>query len=64
MATLHCARLLIGARSQSPAADACGQTAYPHPTITRTREAIFLFMVSTFKTVDDQCGYSLPFDPL
>ncbi|EMD38879.1 hypothetical protein CERSUDRAFT_112599 [Gelatoporia subvermispora B] len=29
-----------------------------------TREAIFLFVISTLKTVDDHCGYSLPFDPL
>ncbi|KAI0759596.1 sphingosine hydroxylase [Trametes elegans] len=29
-----------------------------------TREAMFLFMVSTLKTVDDHCGYSLPWDPL
>lgn len=29
-----------------------------------TREAIFLFTISTFKTVDDHCGYKLPWDPL
>ncbi|KAI0080173.1 sphingosine hydroxylase [Panus rudis PR-1116 ss-1] len=29
-----------------------------------TREAMLLFLVSTLKTVDDHCGYSLPFDPL
>lgn len=29
-----------------------------------TRQATFLFIVSTFKTVDDHCGYRLPFDPL
>ena len=29
-----------------------------------TREAMFLFTVSTLKTVDDHCGYSLPYDPL
>lgn len=28
------------------------------------REAMVLFTVSTFKTVDDHCGYRLPFDPL
>jgi sphinganine C4-monooxygenase len=28
-----------------------------------TRQAIFLFSFSTFKTVDDHCGYRLPFDP-
>ena len=29
-----------------------------------TRQALFLFVFSTFKTVDDHCGYSLPWDPL
>ncbi|KAI0648813.1 sphingosine hydroxylase [Trametes meyenii] len=29
-----------------------------------TREAMFLFAVSTLKTVDDHCGYNLPWDPL
>ncbi|KAF8625904.1 hypothetical protein AX15_005141 [Amanita polypyramis BW_CC] len=29
-----------------------------------TRQAMVLFIISTFKTVDDHCGYSLPFDPL
>ncbi len=29
-----------------------------------TREAIFLFVISTLKTVDDHCGYRLPWDPL
>jgi len=28
-----------------------------------TRQAVFLFSFSTFKTVDDHCGYRLPFDP-
>ena len=28
------------------------------------RQAAFFFVFSTFKTVDDHCGYSLPFDPL
>jgi len=28
------------------------------------RQAIFLFTFSTMKTVDDHCGYALPFDPL
>ncbi|THU76426.1 hypothetical protein K435DRAFT_846603 [Dendrothele bispora CBS 962.96] len=31
---------------------------------TTTRQALVLFIVSTFKTVDDHCGYKLPFDPL
>ncbi|KAI0372805.1 sphingosine hydroxylase [Pilatotrama ljubarskyi] len=29
-----------------------------------TREAMLLFGISTFKTVDDHCGYKLPWDPL
>lgn len=29
-----------------------------------TREAMLLFVISTLKTVDDHCGYSLPWDPL
>jgi sphinganine C4-monooxygenase len=29
-----------------------------------TRQALLLFVISTFKTVDDQCGYRLPYDPL
>lgn len=29
-----------------------------------TRQAMVLFTVSTVKTVDDHCGYNLPFDPL
>ena len=29
-----------------------------------TREAMLLFAVSTLKTVDDHCGYKLPWDPL
>ncbi|GLB43434.1 putative fatty acid hydroxylase superfamily protein [Lyophyllum shimeji] len=29
-----------------------------------TRQATLLFVFSTLKTVDDHCGYSLPFDPL
>ena len=29
-----------------------------------TREAMLLFVVSTLKTVDDHCGYRLPWDPL
>lgn len=27
------------------------------------RQAALFFTLSTFKTVDDHCGYSLPFDP-
>jgi len=29
-----------------------------------TRQAMVLFTFSTLKTVDDHCGYSLPWDPL
>jgi sphinganine C4-monooxygenase len=29
-----------------------------------TRQAMVLFTFSTLKTVDDHCGYNLPFDPL
>jgi len=29
-----------------------------------TREAMLLFVISTLKTVDDHCGYKIPFDPL
>ncbi|PIL25031.1 hypothetical protein GSI_12919 [Ganoderma sinense ZZ0214-1] len=29
-----------------------------------TREAMLLFCISTLKTVDDHCGYRLPWDPL
>ena len=29
-----------------------------------TRQAALLFTFSTFKTVDDHCGYKLPWDPL
>ncbi|KAI5309832.1 hypothetical protein KEM55_002303 [Ascosphaera atra] len=28
------------------------------------RQAVFFFCGSTIKTIDDHCGYSLPFDPL
>lgn len=35
-------------------------------TLTRmnTRQALVLFAFSSMKTVDDHCGYNLPFDPL
>jgi len=29
-----------------------------------TRQAMLLFTFSTLKTVDDHCGYNLPWDPL
>ncbi|KAF8661363.1 hypothetical protein AX16_001457 [Volvariella volvacea WC 439] len=28
------------------------------------RQAMLIYLISTFKTVDDHCGYRLPFDPL
>lgn len=28
-----------------------------------TREEILLFAISSFKTVDDHCGYKIPWDP-
>jgi sphinganine C4-monooxygenase len=28
------------------------------------RQGILFFVLSTFKTVDDHCGYALPWDPL
>ncbi|KAH9933340.1 sphingosine hydroxylase [Fomitopsis serialis] len=39
---------------------------YNHPNVAgmTTREAALLFLISSLKTVDDHCGYSLPFDPL
>ncbi|KAJ3731799.1 fatty acid hydroxylase superfamily-domain-containing protein [Lentinula guzmanii] len=33
-------------------------------TFMNSRQALLLFVVSTLKTVDDHCGYRLPFDPL
>lgn len=30
----------------------------------KVRGGVFFFTFSTMKTVDDHCGYSLPFDPL
>jgi len=29
-----------------------------------TRQGMWFFTGSTIKTVDDHCGYALPFDPL
>lgn len=33
-------------------------------TFMSTRQAMLLFTFSTLKTVDDHCGYNLPWDPL
>ncbi|KAF9644554.1 hypothetical protein BDM02DRAFT_3121708 [Thelephora ganbajun] len=44
--------------------DICGAAVSEWLTGMSTRQATLLFTVATFKTVDDHCGYSLPFDPL
>ncbi|KAF9054326.1 sphingosine hydroxylase [Panaeolus papilionaceus] len=44
--------------------DSCGALAAEIITRMTTRQAMFLFTFSTLKTVDDHCGYNLPFDPL
>ena len=44
--------------------DTCGAALAEWIACLSTREAILLFAVSTLKTVDDHCGYKLPWDPL
>ncbi|KAI0793958.1 sphingosine hydroxylase [Fomes fomentarius] len=44
--------------------DTCGAGLAEWIAGSSTREAILLFLVSTLKTVDDHCGYRLPWDPL
>ncbi|KAF9644551.1 hypothetical protein BDM02DRAFT_3190500 [Thelephora ganbajun] len=44
--------------------DICGAGISEWLTGMSTRQATLLFTIATFKTVDDHCGYSLPFDPL
>jgi sphinganine C4-monooxygenase len=44
--------------------DSLGAALAEYLTGLTTRQALVLFTVSTFKTVDDHCGYKLPFDPL
>jgi sphinganine C4-monooxygenase len=44
--------------------DSCGAVIAEWFTGMSVRQATLLFVVATFKTVDDHCGYSLPFDPL
>jgi len=44
--------------------DSCGAVLAEWITGMSIRQATLLFTVATFKTVDDHCGYSLPFDPL
>ena len=44
--------------------DSCGAALAEFLGQLTTREAILLFVISTLKTVDDHCGYKLPFDPL
>ncbi|THU83860.1 hypothetical protein K435DRAFT_688726 [Dendrothele bispora CBS 962.96] len=46
------------------ALDSLGAALAEYLTGMTTRQALVLFTVSTFKTVDDHCGYKLPFDPL
>jgi len=44
--------------------DSCGAVISEWLTGMSLRQAALLFTIATFKTVDDHCGYSLPFDPL
>lgn len=44
--------------------DSCGAVIAEWLTGMSLRQATLLFTIATFKTVDDHCGYSLPFDPL
>jgi len=44
--------------------DSCGAVISEWVTGMSVRQATLLFTIATFKTVDDHCGYSLPFDPL
>lgn len=44
--------------------DTCGALIAEWATGLSTRQAMLLFIFSTFKTVDDHCGYTLPWDPL
>jgi sphinganine C4-monooxygenase len=44
--------------------DSCGAALAEAITLMTTREATFLFVISTLKTVDDHCGYNFPWDPL
>lgn len=43
--------------------DSLGAAAAEALSLMTTRQAMLLFTLSTFKTVDDHCGYKLPFDP-
>jgi sphinganine C4-monooxygenase len=43
--------------------DSLGTLVAHQLTFQSQRQAVFFFTFSTFKTVDDHCGYSLPFDP-
>ncbi|KAJ3879808.1 fatty acid hydroxylase superfamily-domain-containing protein [Lentinula edodes] len=44
--------------------DSVGAVIAESVTRMNSRQALLLFVVSTLKTVDDHCGYRLPFDPL
>jgi sterol desaturase/sphingolipid hydroxylase (fatty acid hydroxylase superfamily) len=46
------------------ALDTCSALAAQFLTGMTARQAAFFFAFSTFKTIDDHCGYNLPFDPL
>ncbi|KAG1723727.1 fatty acid hydroxylase superfamily-domain-containing protein [Suillus paluster] len=43
--------------------DSLGAVIAEYAACLSVRQSIFLFAFSTCKTVDDHCGYSLPFDP-
>jgi sphinganine C4-monooxygenase len=44
--------------------DTCGAGLAQFLTGMTIRQSTVLFAISTLKTVDDHCGYALPFDPL
>jgi len=44
--------------------DLCGAVIAEWAAGMSTRQAALLFTIATFKTIDDHCGYCLPFDPL
>ena len=44
--------------------DSCSAVAAERLTGMSIRQTTLLFIIAIFKTVDDHCGYSFPFDPL
>lgn len=44
--------------------DSLGAVIAEYITGLSVRQAMVLFTISTFKTVDDHCGYNFPWDPL